>query len=57
MQKEKYKIELNKNEYDFITYCRKVKFCEMKLIIQNGKPARAYKTVKSIKFGIDKAYD
>lgn len=49
-QEEKREIKATECEIRFIEFCRGVDFAEFKVLVMNGQPIKAYKTVKSVRF-------
>lgn len=58
MSKEKkYLLKLDKEEANFILYCRKIKFGELGITLFNGRPHICKEGFKNVRFDYFKEFD
>lgn len=51
-QKEKIKVELTRTEYEFIKFCRSIKYAQFICVVMKGEPIKALNPIESKRFDL-----
>ncbi len=50
--KEKINFEVTRTEKNFLEFCRRENFIELKLVVMNGEPVKALEPIRSRRFDL-----